>query len=101
MGLLGGFGRLGSLIGSAVNGYLISRNMVAPLGLASAMMLAGSIVTVCMTLETKGRALEDNVGEAEEAEPAGIGSKAAARHEQQSALLGGGGARSDEVALEL
>jgi len=37
--------------------------MIAPLGLAAAMMLAGSLVTVGIPLETKGRALEDSMDE--------------------------------------
>lgn len=63
MGTLSACGRLGSLIGSAINGYLIGRSLMAPLGLASVMMLAGSAVTVGIPLETKGRALEDGMGE--------------------------------------
>ena len=59
MGALGALGRMGSLIGTSVNGAAIASGLMTPLALSAGAMLAGAGVTGSMTLETKGRELED------------------------------------------
>ena len=60
MGALGACGRLGSAIGTFVAGVTVSSSYpMPPLALCGGAMLAGAGVTGCMTLETKGRELED------------------------------------------
>lgn len=59
MGALGALGRMGSLIGTSVNGAAIASGLMTPLALSAGAMLAGAWVTGSMTLETKGRELED------------------------------------------
>jgi len=62
MGALGALGRMGSLIGTSVNGAAIASGLMTPLALSAGAMLAGAWVTGSMTLETKGRELEDRGG---------------------------------------
>lgn len=59
MGALGACGRLGSAIGTGVAGAAVEGGLMMPLALCGGAMLAGAGVTGCMTLETKGRELED------------------------------------------
>ena len=59
MGALGACGRLGSAIGTGVAGAAVESGLMMPLALCGGAMLAGAGVTGCMTLETKGRELED------------------------------------------
>ena len=91
---------------------------MAPLGLASAMMLAGSLVTVGIPLETKGRALEDSMGECcgdgyhqrqvgddeekelELVDEGGGDGGEGIDSGHESLLRGGSGVRSHEVTLE-
>ena len=109
MGTLSAFGRLGSLIGSAANGFLIGQSLMAPLGLASAMMLLGSLVTVGIPLETKGRPLEDSMGECrgESGEEENLciegndkGDGVGGLELESGRLLSGGSILSDETLLD-
>ena len=59
MGALGACGRLGSAIGTGVAGAAAGGGLMLPLFFCGGAMLAGAGVTGCMTLETKGRELED------------------------------------------
>jgi MFS family permease len=63
MGALGAIGRVGSLVGTSACGAAIGVSLTAPAWIACVAMVMGSAGAMATNLETRGRALEDVVGE--------------------------------------